>query len=440
MAEEDVSGLDIASKPMVPASSRSRINKPIQTYIRWVALRYYAFMTEGRFSAKQWELRHAEGWARRIASSRASRIERMSRLAEGVRRLTIRWVVSPEQAERVLLELPRTLGRCNELAFSSESETLAYTIWHLVDRYARILQVLDALVKRGDLPLRRTRLSALEIGAGPSPALHAIRDFYYDLVEWTGQLDPELKLTPATHLMSLDRGVAWSHLTHGVSEELLLLGDNVGPHFFNITYTDFESFSVQTEHRKAIANLARWIISDADAWDEYVEPSQAQNLAIASHEYPPGAIDLIILCNFLTEVEMTRTFADELIGLADSLTPGGVLLVIGSQASAYDQIFDNLSSLISRSDRVRPLFRLDRLAAHPDPRVYKMVSNQIIASLRHCQLTAPDAFSAIRKSLPRDVRGLGEILIKFPEFRAAAFKSEGRRPRGRWGRRRIVES
>jgi hypothetical protein len=91
-------------------------------------------MTEERFSAKQWQLLHAEDWITWIEGSRTSRIERMSRLAEGVRRLTIRWVVSPEQAERVLLELPRTLDRCNELAFSSDSETLAYTIWHLVDR------------------------------------------------------------------------------------------------------------------------------------------------------------------------------------------------------------------------------------------------------------------------------------------------------------------
>jgi len=239
-------------------------------------------MAEARFSAKQWELYHAEDWARWIESSRTSRIERMSRLAEGVRQLTIRWVISPAQAERVVFELPRTLNRCNELAFSSDSETLAYTIWHLVDRYARILQVLDELLRRGDLPLRKTRLSALEIGAGPSPALHAVRDFYSDLVEWKGRLDEKLELTPATHLLSLDRGAAWSHLVHGVSEELLLLGDDVGPHFFSINYTNFEDFSVQIEHRKAIVNLARWITADADAWDEYLEPSQAQSQAIST--------------------------------------------------------------------------------------------------------------------------------------------------------------
>src|SRR6266536_258641 len=111
-----------------------------------------------------------------------------------------------------------------------------------------------------------------------------------------------------------------------------------------------------------------------------------------------------------------------------------------SEAATYDAIFDDLSSLITRSGRVRPLFRLDRVAAHPDPRVYEVVSNQIVASLRHCQSMAPDTFSAIRKSLPRDVRELGEMPIKFPEFRAAVFKWEGRRPRGRWGRRRVVRS
>jgi hypothetical protein len=96
-------------------------------------------MPEARFSAKQWQLHHADDWGTWIESSQTSRVDRMSLLAEGVRRLTTRWAVSPAQAERVVLELPRTLGRCNELAFISEWETLAYTIWHLVDRYARIL-------------------------------------------------------------------------------------------------------------------------------------------------------------------------------------------------------------------------------------------------------------------------------------------------------------
>lgn len=397
-------------------------------------------MTEARFSAKQWQLHHAEDWVAWVESSRTSRVDRMSRLAEGVRRLTTRWVVSPVQAERVVLELPRTLGRCNELAFNSESETLAYTIWHLVDRYARTLQALDELVRRGHLPLRKTRLSVLEIGAGPSPALHAVRDFYLDFIEWASQLDEELNLTPATHLLSLDRGAAWSHLVHGVSEELLLLGDNVGPHIFSINYADFGAFSVQAEHREAIARKARWLIADAEAWDEYLEPSEAQSQAVASHDYPPGAIDLIILCNFLTEVEMTRTFAGELAILADSLTPGGILLILGSQAASYDAIFDELSSLITSSGKVRPLFRRDQVIAHPDPRAHEVISNQIVDCLLHCKNTAPDIFAAIRKNLPRDVRQPGEIPINFPDFRAAVFKWEGQRPRGRWGRRGLLQS
>jgi hypothetical protein len=220
----------------------------------------------------------------------------------------------------------------------------------------------------------------------------------------------------------------------------LLLGDNVGPHIFGINYADFGAFSVQTEHREAIARKARWIIADADTWDEYVEPSEAQSQAIASHDYPPGAIDLIILCNFLTEAEMTRTFAAELAGLADSLTPGGILLILGSQAASYDAIFDELSSLITSSGKVPSLFRRDRVVAHPDPRVYEVVSNQIVDCLLHCKMTAPETFSMIRKNLPRDVREPGEMPIKFPEFRAAVFKWEGRRPRGRWGRRGPLQS
>jgi hypothetical protein len=117
-----------------------------------------------------------------------------------------------------------------------------------------------------------------------------------------------------------------------------------------------------------------------------------------------------------------------------------ILLILGSQAADYDKIFDDLSALITRSGRVRPLFNLERVAAHPDPKVYEVVSDQIVACLLHCKLTSPDAFSVIGKSLPRDVREPGEVPIKFPEFRAAVFKWEGQRPRGRWGRRGLVQS
>jgi hypothetical protein len=403
-------------------------------------LRHNRCMAEGRFSAKQWQLQHAEDWTAWVEGSQTSRIARMTRLAEGVRRLTTHWITTPAQSAQIIPELPRTLKCCNELAFSTESETLAYTIWHLVDRYGRILQVLDELLARGHLPLRKTRLSALEIGAGPSPALYAIKDFYYDLNEWAGQVDARLGLTPATHLLSLDRGAAWSHLVHNLSEELLLLGDDAEPHLFGINYREFESFSVQTEHREAIARIARSLIADAEHWDEYLEPSHAQNQAIASQDYPPGAIDLIILCNFLTETEMTRTFADELEGLADSLTPGGILLVIGSQDKAYDAIFNELSSLITQSGRVQSIFRLDRVASHPDPKVHEIVSSQIVDCLLRCASKAPGIFSLVSESLPADVRRPGEVPIKFPDFRVAAFKCEGKRPRGRWGRRWVARA
>jgi hypothetical protein len=397
-------------------------------------------MVEQRFSARQWQLQHAEDWVTWVEGSQTSRIMRISRLAEGVRQLTMRWIDTPVQGERIVHELPRTLKCCNELAFNSEPETLAYTIWHLVDRYGRVLQVLDELMARGHLPLRKTRLSALEIGAGPSPALYAIKDFYHDLGEWAHQVDARLELTSATHLISLDRGAAWSHLVHNLSEELLRLGEDTGPHLFGIDYTEFESFSVQAKHREAIAGVIHSLIADAEHWDEYLEPSEAQSQAIASHSYPPGAVDLIILCNFLTETKMTHTFANELEGLADSLTPGGILLVMGSQHKSYDAIFDELSSLITKSGRVQALFRIDGVSSHPDPRIHEIVARQIVGCLLHCQIMAPERFSLVRKNLPAEVRRPGEVPIEFPDFRVAVFKCEGKRPRGRWGRRRSVES
>jgi len=119
------------------------------------------------------------------------------------------------------------MGRCNELAFDTEAETLAYTIWHLVDRYGRILQVLDEMLEAGHLPLRRKRMSVLEVGAGPSPAAYAITDFYEDLQAWSASLgESGVDFRPVTNLMLLDRGPAWGHLVHHVSEALIALGES----------------------------------------------------------------------------------------------------------------------------------------------------------------------------------------------------------------------
>lgn len=381
-------------------------------------------MSEPRFIAKRWERAHVDDWNDWIGGASTTRVRRASVLATAVMNLTVRWTGSWVEAERVVRDLPETLGRCNEIEFSSDSETLAYTIWHLVDRYSRILHVLDELFRQGDLPLRKTRLAALEIGAGPSPALMAVRDFYLDCATWAQGIEGGPEVIPATHLLSLDRGAAWSHLVHGVSEELLALDPSAPPHGFGIDYKEFEAFSVKGEHHKAIERIARGIVAEPDSWDEYVDLATARTEAVLSKGYPPGAMDLIVLCNFVTDSTMTSVFSAELVELAASLTPGGVLLVLGSASGLYDSIFRDLNALLAQSNVVRRVLDITEQAPHPDPRLGKVVDAQLVSCLGHCRSLAPEVFSEVAPTLPRDIRDPGAATLKFPEFRAMAFKRE----------------
>jgi hypothetical protein len=385
-------------------------------------------MTSGsRFSARQWEIERASGWRSWVAGPTSSRLADFRRMAVAVKALTRHWVADAESGAHVVRSLPSTMGQCNELDFATEAETLAYTIWHLVDRYGRVLQVLDGLFAAGYLPLRKKRMSVLEVGSGPSPASYAVTDFYLDLRTWSAsQGEPQVDICPVTNLMLLDRGPAWAHLVHNLSEELLVLGESRRPRPFDITYDEFESFSVRSEHLAGIEQETRRLIAEADYWDERLGRQEARAEAIRGRAYPPGAVDLIVICNFLTFSAMTEYFAREIELLADSLTPGGVLVAVGSSRSGYNSIFEELTQLVTRSGRVTPLSVSNGpFRAHADAQAHEVVEDAIVACLRHCEGVAPDVFDDIRSLLHPEVRNPGSRRLTFPSFRVAAFRSQG---------------
>lgn len=381
-------------------------------------------MSFGGLTARKWLLANSANWRDWTAGDSSSRIERASRMVQGLVSLTSRATSDSAQAKAVAAALPATLGKCDELTFESFAETVAYSLWHLVDRYARLVQVFDELLVTGDLPLRQTRFTALEIGAGPMPALHAIRDFYADVAVWARSLDRESLVVPATHLYPLDRGKAWPYLIHAYSEELMLLGDRVGPHVFDIAFSDFEEFSVRAEHRCSIEHSAQRLLSEADYWDEYLSLGTARSLASASHVSPPSGVDMIVVCNFLTERVMTKRFSDELALLPRSLSPGGVLIMIGSVKAKYDEIFDDFAALVERSSGLRRLVVPERFETHPDMRLRELVGGQLVDCLLEVKRSAPAAFDSVRTQLPADVRYPEERDISFPPFRVVAYRNE----------------
>jgi hypothetical protein len=168
------------------------------------------------------------------------------------------------------------------------------------------------------------------------------------------------------------------------------------------------------------------------AVDHYVSPHEALQSALREHHYPPGRYDLIVMCNFLTTEQITATFATEIGQLANSLTPGGVLLVLGGASPKHEPIYTHLSSIVGESGSTRPVLVLDEtLQAHSDLLTRAEVALQIVDDLGYVDRLALDAFDQIRGQLPRDVRDLYAAKVRFPQFKVVAYKNQWQRRRNR---------
>jgi hypothetical protein len=71
--------------------------------------------------------------------------------------------------------------------FDDYHNILAYAFVHLLDRYLRVWEVLRLLAATLLLPMPK-RLSVLDVGSGPAPALYAVTDFYRDVAAF-GELN-----------------------------------------------------------------------------------------------------------------------------------------------------------------------------------------------------------------------------------------------------------
>jgi hypothetical protein len=246
-------------------------------------------MTFSKPSARRWERASADRWISWAASEQSDRRELLRALAAAVETV-LRWEIRDRRsAAAVIHQLEPTLSRCDELDFNSTAQALAYTIWHLTDRYGRVTAALDALFRQGHFPLRQTRMSILEVGAGPAPAIYAVIDYYSDLAKWCHATDQPYRPLQPTTVATLDRGAAWGHVLHILSEALITPGSTRGSLPFDTTYGDFRDFSVRREHLEGINRAARRLQAEADESDEALERRTALELALQERAYPVGA-------------------------------------------------------------------------------------------------------------------------------------------------------
>ena len=387
-------------------------------------------MIDMPFRAGQWQRAKAAAWTRWRGSGESLSHPRLAILTAGISNIAREHLVDQTSADTVVRQFPDVLRYCDSLDFDSSAQTVAYTIWHLADRYGRITQVLDRLFELGHLPMKLHGATVLEVGAGPAPALYAVRDYYDDLRTWIAAAELGVEASPATVLASIDRGEAWSSLLHRLSERLwsLYWPTTETPLPFSITYDNLAGFSARALHIDTIERNAQTIELEFERSGEYISAHTARQFAIEDSNYPPSAYDLIIMCNFLTTARLTQDLEVDIGKLALSLTPGGLLVVLGGHGGEYPAIYEKLQSIMGVS-RLRPLAGFDELLqAQAIDWQRQLVSAQIRGDVAFASAMAQQTFTSLAAKLPTDIVMMDQN-VSFPRFRVHVWKNEWKRRR-----------
>ena len=311
-------------------------------------------------------------------------------------------------AGRVVNQLGPTLSKCDELDFGELEQTLAYLLWHEVDRYHRVTQALDLLFEHGVLPIAKPDrdFRVLEVGSGPAPGSYATVHYFAALGEWTRRKSTGLLSSGSVEAHTLDRGPAWSRLVHQLSEELAALvrternpADGLPNVFYDVTYADLRGFNPRQLHNQSRDAYRQRLLEPSWDDDRFVDfdtsfgVSDRQEADILSAQTaPPSAYDLIIVANFVTNDEMLQALKPDIQVLARSLVPGGVLLTLSAPGKKYKLLWDQFSEIARRA-------RLDHevdevLSAHRDPAVHAQVAGATITALRHLDRLKPNTLGA----------------------------------------------
>jgi len=135
----------------------------------------------------------------------------------------------------------------------------------------------------------------------------------------------------------------------------------------------------------------------------------------------PSAYDIVFLCNFLTREDMTEQLDGELRGLACSLTPGGLVIVIGGTGSAkYQKLFSKVRD-IAASARLRDVSPQAPFQANADSGYLPLVANHIRENVRFAIANSPSKVrSQVEKILPKELLN-DQLRFALPKFQLAIF-------------------
>ncbi|HLP62751.1 MAG TPA: hypothetical protein VK186_28190 [Candidatus Deferrimicrobium sp.] len=376
------------------------------------------------FRAMRWERSIANDLLNWYFSNEVS-LARMRKFGQAIEQVIQKYTFQFNNANLVATKLPDVLKSCDDLAFDDISEVFAYAALHLLDRYGRITQILEYLMKTGRLPLRKVGISLLEVGAGPAPAGYAVRDFYSLLSRYPRLGD--VKVAPLKTLDTIDRGKGWDFFLHYLSECLMSEKSfkfNDGSLSFRRSIDDLKGLDLHKRHHNSVLAYAFLMAREYDDADEYLPDAAIRRLAYQEGVSEPSAYDYIFICNFLSRLDMIDRFETEILHLAYSLTPGGLLIVIGAVGSKYQTIYKKIRQLTAKANLLE-ISPPDSMQSNTDVERFSLVAQHVRTNVAFFLSRCTAATRAeISGQLPRDITS-NTYSFSLPRFQALIFVRQG---------------
>lgn len=195
---------------------------------------------------------------------------------------------------------------------------------------------------------------------------------------------------------------------------------------FGRAFGEFAGLDVRAVHHESIASLASDIEAEFDRADESISRATALRFAYEQGTNRPSAYDLIFVPNFLTRADAPQSFQTELRGLMQSLTPGGVLVVLSGTTYQYVEIRSALEALAA-SAGLTAVSPSEPMEANVDDTRRTIVAGQLRATVAAIRAMCSQEQLKPFRRLPRDVID-PSLAFTLPKFTVLAFVNQ-RRPK-----------
>ena len=293
------------------------------------------------FSARRWERDHFQAFQAWAAQRKlpASRIDDLgSALLEHFGEV----LAQPESCQHFVDSLPKALQECDDPStYQDPMAVEAYAYLHLLERYRRFWTVLMRLMEVGRLPLARTEVRLLDVGAGPAPASYATIDFYRELHAYSTERQveqPAGRVRPETAESSA-RMVSWAHR---FAERAMLPGP------FGPTWTDAAAIDPIGRSRDNYATHVNSVVNELDTSEEF-----ARSIVDFERGQPEGRLRLVVFSNFLTTPQMVDLMESRLRSIRQWLFPGAVVVMLGGTGGHYPALYERLDVVLAEARMAR---------------------------------------------------------------------------------------